>query len=132
MVKNLRRNTKQRRVILDELSKTKAHPDASALFKVVRRRIPDISIGTVYRNLNLLKGDGRIIELARGRHSSHYDADLKSHYHFFCLDCGNILDLDEPLLRSLDSEVSKRSGMTVKYHRVDFYGYCGNCKNNRS
>jgi Fur family transcriptional regulator, peroxide stress response regulator len=132
MDKNSRRNTKQRRVILGELLKTKAHPDASALFKIVRRRIPDISIGTVYRNLNLLKGDGRIIELACGRHSSHYDADLKSHYHFFCLDCGNILDLDEPLLRSLDNEVSKRSGMTVKYHRVDFYGYCGNCKNNRS
>lgn len=130
--KSSRRNTKQKRIIFDELSKTKAHPDADALFRMVRRRLPNISMGTIYRNINLLRDEGKILELNCGRYSSHYDADIRNHYHFFCLDCRNIFDLDEPLLRTLDSRVSKGSGMCVEYHRIDFYGYCRNCKARRS
>lgn len=133
MIKKIsRRNTKQRKIIFAELSKVKTHPDADSLFRIVRRRLANISMGTVYRNLNLLRDQGKILELTCGRYSSRYDADTKSHYHFFCLACENIFDLDEPFLRSLDSRVSKQSGMSVKYHRIDFYGYCRDCKDNRS
>jgi Fe2+ or Zn2+ uptake regulation protein len=132
MNKKPRRNTRQRRIIFDELSKIKTHPDASSLFRIVRRRLPNISLGTVYRNLNLLRGEGKVVELTCAKYSCHYDADTKNHYHFFCIDCDNIFDLDEPLLRDLESKVSSRSGMAVKYHRIDFYGYCRNCKDNRS
>lgn len=131
MRKNPRRNTKQRKIIFDELSRTKNHPDADGLFRIVRRRLPNISIGTVYRNLNLLRDEGKIKELALGRYSSHYDADLNRHSHFYCLGCGDISDVNEPLINRLDIRVSKDLGMAVKYHRLDFYGYCGNCKDKR-
>lgn len=124
----LRRKTKQRSVILEVLRKTKAHPSADLLFKMVRRKIPSISFGTVYRNLNLLRDQGQILELFCGKYSCRYDGNLKNHYHLFCIKCENIFDIDEPLLRNLDHRISQRSGFTIKHHRLDFYGYCRDCK----
>lgn len=123
-----RRQTKQRNALLEELSKLNSHPTADFLFKMVRRRIPNISFGTVYRNLNLLRNEGEILELVSGKYSCRYDAETRNHYHFFCLKCQKVFDLDEPVLKDLDRKVSKRAGMEIKYHRIDFYGYCRNCK----
>ena len=80
-----RRSTKQRRIVLDELCKVRTHPSADTLFKMVRKRIPDISYGTVYRNLNLLKDENRVLELSFGKHSCRYDGTVKEHFHFFLL-----------------------------------------------
>lgn len=132
LIKNSRRNTRQRRIILEELSKVKTHPRADVLFQMVRKKIPAISLGTVYRNLNLLKEEGRVLELQCGKDSSRYDADTRNHYHFFCRKCESIFDLDEPLLEDLDKTISKASGLSVQYHRINFYGYCGNCKGDRA
>lgn len=126
-----KRNTRQRRIILEELAKVKTHPRADALFHMVRKRLPAISMGTVYRNLNLLKEEGKVLELTCGKYSSHYDADIRNHYHFFCTNCKQIFDLDEPLLADLDKAISRRSGMVVRYHRIHFYGYCRTCKDTR-
>lgn len=124
----LRRKTKQRSIILEQLRKTKAHPSADLLFKMVRRKIPSISFGTVYRNLNLLRDQGQILELFCGKYSCRYDGNLKNHYHLFCIKCENIFDIDEPLLRNLDYRISQKSGFRIKHHRLDFYGYCKVCK----
>ena len=123
-----RRQTRQRAVILNELRKVKTHPTADSVFKMVRKRLPSVSFGTVYRNLNLLRDEGRILELTCGRYSCRYDADASNHYHFFCLGCKRVCDLDKPTLKKLDEQVSKSSGVMVKYHRIDFYGYCKDCK----
>lgn len=124
----LRRNTLQRSIILEELKKTKTHPSADHFFKIVRKRLPSISFGTVYRNLNFLKDQGQISELACGKYSCRYDGNIKEHYHFTCLKCKKIFDLDKPILNNLDEKVSKELRMSVKYHRLDFYGYCRECK----
>ena len=124
----LRRITRQRSIILKELRKVKSHPTADSIFRMARRRIPSISFGTVYRNLNLLKNQGRILELTCGKYSCCYDGNISKHYHFLCLKCKNIFDLDEPVLKDLDIRISKKSGMHVEYHRIDFYGYCRVCK----
>ncbi len=124
----LRRETRQRRLILEELKKTRTHPTADSIFKIVRKRLPSISFGTVYRNLNLLRDEGKILELVCGRYSCRYDGDTKNHYHLICLKCKRVFDLDEPVLKDLDERVSKRSGIRVEYHRIDFYGYCKRCK----
>src|SRR3990167_8750300 len=129
---NKKRNTKQRRIILEELTKVKTHPRADTLFHMVRRRLPAISMGTVYRNLNLLKEEGKALELQCGKYSSRYDADTRNHYHFFCMECEGIFDLEEPVLQDLDKTISKTSGLRVHYHRMNFYGYCGNCKGDRA
>lgn len=124
----LRRNTRQRNVILEELKKTKLHPTADLLFRMVRRRISSIGFGTVYRNLNFLRDEGKILELACGKYSCHYDGDTRNHYHFFCLGCKGVFDLEIPILEKLDRQVAEKTAMTVKYHRIDFYGYCKKCK----
>lgn len=129
MLKNiLRRNTRQRNIILEELKKVKNHPTADSLFKLVRKKLPFISFGTVYRNLNLLRDQGQILELTCGRYSCRYDGDIRNHYHFFCVSCKQLFDLDGPILKNLDKRVSKNSGVVVKYHRIYFYGYCRECK----
>ena len=128
MKKILRRQTKQRNTILEELKKVKTHPAADSLFKLVRKRLPQISFGTVYRNLNLLRDQGQILELSCGRHSCRYDGTTKNHYHFFCLNCKKVFDIDEPVIKSLDKKIGGKSGFKVEYHRIDFYGYCRDCK----
>ena len=124
----IRRNTKQRQIILEELCKVKTHPSADTLFRMARRRIPRISYGTVYRNLNVLRGEGKILEIAFGKYSCRYDGTLVSHSHFFCLKCKNIFDIAEFNMNNLDGRVSDRLNFKVEYHRVEFFGYCNKCK----
>ena len=123
-----RRVTKQKSIILQELCRVKTHPTADSVFRMVRKRLPAISFGTVYRNLNLLRDDGKVLELSAGRYSCRYDATTANHYHFACLSCGSLFDVDTDVLKDIDSKISKKSGMKVKYHRIKFYGYCPNCK----
>lgn len=122
------RNTKQRKVILEELQKVKTHPTADSVFKMVRRKIPAISFGTVYRNLNLLKDEGRILELTQGKYGCRYDGNPKIHYHLFCLSCEGVFDSKQEVLKDLNRKARRASGFLVKYHRINFYGYCRECK----
>jgi len=123
-----RRNTRQRRVILEALRRTNTHPTAGQLLSVVKRSIPNISFATVYRNLNLLKAQGEALELVCSKHGSRYDGCIKNHYHFFCIKCGKVFDVPRPVLKGIDKETGMKLGFVVRYHRVDFYGYCGGCK----
>ena len=104
------------------------HPSAEALFKMVRRRLPSISFGTVYRNLNVLRDDGEILELACGRRSCRYDGNPARHYHFVCRSCEGIYDIDADMVRGVDGKALERAGYEVSGWRVDFYGTCKRCK----
>lgn len=126
--KIIRRETRQKTIILEELRRVKSHPTADSIFRMVRRRIPCVSFGTVYRNLNLLRDQGQILELACGRYSCRYDGNTTNRYHFFCLKCKRVFDLDELILKNLDKKITQKSGMKIEYHRIDFYGYCRDCK----
>jgi Fur family ferric uptake transcriptional regulator/Fur family peroxide stress response transcriptional regulator len=112
---------------LEVLRNTDFHPTADAIFKMVRKKLPSISFGTVYRNLNLLRQEGQILELVCGKYSCRYDGKSDNHYHFYCIKCKRIFDIDIPVLVNLDNRVRKKSGFRVKYHRIDFYGYCRDC-----
>ena len=124
----LRRQTIQRKIILEELKRVKTHPTADGIFTLVRKTIPTITFGTVYRNLNLLRDAGKILELTCGRYSCRYDGDASQHYHFFCLKCKNVFDARIPAVENLDRKVSQKLKFQVKYHRIEFYGYCQKCK----
>lgn len=123
-----RRNTKQKKVILEELEKVKTHPTADSVFKLVRKKIPAISFGTVYRNLNLLKDEGKILELIQGKYSCRYDGNPQIHYHLFCLHCTGVFDTQQEVFNDLNRKVKKTSGFLIKYHQINFYGYCQKCK----
>ncbi len=123
-----RRETKQREAILRVLRNTKAHPTADWIYDEVRKAIPNISKGTVYRNLQVLQEDGAVTELNLNGTWSRYEAKQDSHYHFRCERCGRVFDLDEPVNHELDKRVAMSTGLRVSYHQLEFRGLCQDCQ----
>ncbi len=123
-----RRETKQREAILRVLKNTRSHPTADQLYDEVRKEIPNISKGTVYRNLQVLQEDGNVSELNLNGTLSRYEAKRETHYHFRCEKCGRVFDLDEPVNNELDERVAKRTGFKVTHHRTEFRGLCKDCQ----
>lgn len=121
------RMTKQRDIILEELRSVVSHPSADEVYQMVRVRVPNISFGTVYRNLKVLKELGEILELDYGKNHSRFDGNPTYHYHFACEECGRIFDIDIPINQSVDADVSRRTGLKVNRHRTEFYGVCKDC-----
>ncbi|MDN5293243.1 MAG: Fur family transcriptional regulator, peroxide stress response regulator [Eubacteriales bacterium] len=121
------RMTKQKKVILDILRSTKVHPSADWIYEQARRILPDISLGTVYRNLRLLREKGEILELSYSRDFSRYDGNPQNHYHFMCRKCGRVMDVDLPLMNELEEKVARLIGGKVETHRLEFYGLCQDC-----
>jgi Fe2+ or Zn2+ uptake regulation protein len=119
--------TKQRDIILEELRNVTTHPNADEIYHMVRNRIPNVSFGTVYRNLRILKELGEILELDYGKSSSRFDGNPDNHYHFACDVCGSIYDLNVPIKAELDEELSSKTGFKITRHRTEFYGICPNC-----
>lgn len=129
--KGFTRMTKQRRIILDVLRSTTSHPTADWLYEKVKDKIPNISLGTVYRNLNILKEMNEIMELNYGSTYSWFDGNPQNHYHFVCERCGRVFDIDEEVHREMDRRVEEKTGFTVRYHRMEFYGTCRECQNEK-
>lgn len=126
MTRGTQRMTRQRKLILEVLRQTKSHPTADWVYEQVRKECPDISLGTVYRNLNILKNSGEIMELSYGSTFSRYDGNPVNHYHFACRACGRVSDVDLPLATELENKL-REQGYEVDYHRIEFYGRCPDC-----
>ena len=124
----IRRETKQREAIIKVLRNTKSHPTADQIYDEVRKDVPNISKGTVYRNLQVLQDDGAITELKLNDTLSRYEVKQESHYHFRCEKCGRVSDIDMPVDRELDRQVEKRTGLKVAYHQLEFRGLCKDCQ----
>ena len=124
----MRRETKQREAILRVLRNTRAHPTADWIYEEVKKEIPNISKGTVYRNLQVLQEDGAVSELNLNGTLSRFEAKQESHYHFRCEQCGKVFDLDEPVNNELDERVAKRTGFKVSHHQLEFRGLCIDCQ----
>jgi len=122
------KNSKHRTAILEILKSTTSHPSADWIYDRVKREMPNISLGTVYRNLRLLKQDGKIAEFSFDNGMGRFDARVEHHYHFVCRSCNSIFDLDEPVNSMLDKSIAQSKGFTVKGHRLYFYGLCNNCQ----
>ena len=118
--------SKQREAILNVLSKTDTHPTANWIYEQVREIIPNISLGTVYRNLSELSRNGDILSLSVGDGFEHFDYDTSPHAHLHCKACGCIADArleSNPL-----AKVSKKMGFTPETTIYVAYGICQNCK----
>ena len=122
----LRRNTPQRRVILEELRQLHSHPTASELHTIVRRKLPRISLGTVYRNLEVLCEDGRINKLELAGAEARFDAMTHPHLHIRCTRCHKVEDLPEDGL--LVNPPAELAGYLVKGSRQEFFGICPACR----
>lgn len=120
--------TRQRAVVLEELSGVNNHPRADEIYQMVRKRLPKISFGTVYRNLKTLKELGLVRELNYGKNFSRYEANVDNHHHFVCVDCGKVYDI--PPVEGMDrdcKEIARDAGFNPTHYRLEFYGSC--CKN---
>jgi Fe2+ or Zn2+ uptake regulation protein len=125
----IRRETKQREAILSVLRSADSHPTADLIYDEVRKLIPNISKGTVYRNLKLLRDIGAISELNLNGTVSRYEGKLENHYHFRCEKCWRVFDLEEPVNKKIDGKVAKKTGFKVSYHQLEFRGLCKDCQN---
>ena len=123
------RKSKQKEVILKVLRSTSSHPSADWVYEQVRKEIPNISLGTVYRNLRLLSESGEILELNYSSTPSRFNGNTQNHYHFRCDKCGRIFDLDEPVDKTIEDRVAQKVGFSVTRHRLELYGLCRDCQN---
>ncbi len=126
VTRNINRS-KQRDAIMNYLSTHKTHPTADMIYNDIKIEFPNISLGTVYRNLTLLTEMGYIRKLSCGGSSEHFDGDISDHNHFICNNCGNIFDLKMENLDFLDSLASNGFDGQIDGHNIYFYGMCKNC-----
>jgi len=125
------RLTTQRQIILEELAKVKTHPTASELYDMVRKRLPRIGLGTVYRNLELMADNGMILKIEVGGTQKRFDAFTDPHYHIRCSSCGKVDDMDLPVLDDLVNSAGESSSYQILGHHVEFTGVCPDCLKNR-
>ena len=119
--------SRQREAIKSFLMTRKDHPTADVVYENVRKEFPNISLGTVYRNLTLLSDMGELLRLRVGDGMDHFDADTSPHYHFICQDCGRVIDLDMDSLEAIDNIAGANFGGQIKGHVTYFYGSCEDC-----
>jgi Fur family ferric uptake transcriptional regulator len=115
-------------VILEELRKLDSHPSAAALYEIVRKRLPNISLGTVYRNLDLLARTGAIQKLNTGQNEARFDGVTEHHYHICCASCGRVNDLPDTPVDLIDSSVVEVEGFEILGHQLQFIGICPDCR----
>ena len=121
------KHSKQRDSIIEFLSTRKDHPTADVVYMNVRKAFPNISLGTVYRNLTLLADIGEIARLRLGDGIDHFDYNAAPHYHFICSSCGSVIDLDMSDISSITETAQKNFDGEIEGHVTYFYGLCKNC-----
>ena len=123
---NGKRYSRQRELIYAALCQTDEHPTAEMVYRWLKPENPSLSLGTVYRNLNLLADEGAIRRMAFP--VERYDAKTAPHPHFCCDECGSVYDLDLPYDQEVDRRARMASGHDVTGHQVTFHGVCAQCR----
>lgn len=122
--------TIQRESILRELRQSSEHPTADQLYELLRKKLPQISLGTVYRNLEKMAEIGKIRKLSSGGKQKRFDAEMKLHFHIRCPICGKICDSYDDSLFRIDNEIKK----TIAENGWSGYNFelldqCERCRN---
>jgi len=131
MQKKQERMTRQRKVILEELSKVKTHPTAYDVYEMVRVKLPNISLGTVYRNLEHLSSKGLILKLDIGKGQKRFDATIKEHTHIMCMGCGKVEDIylqPDPDMSAMKDLVQDQVGYKLIGYGIQLFGVCPACR----
>lgn len=123
-----RHRSRQRDRILAWLQSTDSHPTAAQVHAGLVLDMPALSLGTVYRNLDILVAEGMVDEVACAGGVARYDANLDAHHHFNCERCGEIVDVDIPMPRGLSKGLEGRHGLRARRVSISFFGLCGQCE----
>lgn len=122
-----RKHSRQRDMIMAFLTGRKDHPTADVVYMNVRKELPNISLGTVYRNLTLLADTGEIKRIRVGDGVDHFDPDISPHYHFVCTECGSVIDLEMDNIDTIQDIAGAGFDGKIAGHVTYFYGVCGAC-----
>ena len=124
------RMTRQRQVILEELRKVNTHPSADEIYEMVRKRLPRISLGTVYRNLEILCENGEIQKLEHGCSLKRFDGVAEDHYHIRCLGCDRVADAPPGSEVLISYKFKENTDFKITGYQLEFVGICPACINN--
>ena len=121
--------TRQRQVILEELRKVDTHPSADEVYEMVRKRLPRISLGTVYRNLEILSQNGAIQKLELGSTLKRFDGIAANHHHIRCIRCDRVVDAPEDFDVTINHDLKNATEFKIIGHKLEFIGICPDCLN---
>lgn len=125
--------TPQRLAIARILSVSQGHPGAEAIYARLKDAFPTMSLATVYRNIQLIKSLGEVLELGFPDDSNRYDGNKPyPHPHLVCIKCKKILDPDLESLEKMTAELSRETGFKMVSHRLDFFGICPDCSRKKA
>ena len=119
--------SRQREAVKSSLASRCDHPTADMIYEHIREEFPNVSLGTVYRNLNLLVDLGEAIKITCGDGKDHFDITTRNHYHFICTKCSSVSDVPMKLVSELDGIVENSMNVKVSSHQLNFYGLCDDC-----
>lgn len=122
--------SEKRELIYNVLSSTKSHPCAKWVYDNLKDDHPDLSLGTVYRNISLFKETGKIKSVAVINNEERYDADISDHSHFICDKCGAIIDIYDDNHDSIENKLTDENYIIHRKNLV-LYGICSKCNNNK-
>jgi Fur family peroxide stress response transcriptional regulator len=119
--------SRQREEILKDLQSRRDHPTADMVYESVRRKLPNISLGTVYRNLSLLADSGQILKISTGIGPDCFDGFISPHNHFICKCCKKVIDIDYVSDEDIIANMSKTFKGSVEEYELKFFGKCKDC-----
>ena len=118
--------SKKRQMILDTIRSTTSHPSAMWVYKTLKEQIPDLSLGTVYRNITLFKEQGLVVSVATVSGEERIDGDTSAHAHFVCKECSRIYDIPEECV-SMNKQVCNLEGFQTDTALLTYFGVCKSC-----
>lgn len=122
------RATEQRRVIVEELRRSRRHPTANEIYELVKVKLPRISLGTVYRNLEILSENGEIRKLEMAGSRRRFDGTMENHFHVKCVKCDRVSDAKLPLVRDILDSLKELEGYEIVLSHLEFSGVCPECR----
>ena len=128
---NLKRS-KQRECIKAFLATRTDHPTADTIYMNIRQEFPNISLGTVYRNLAQLAENGDILKISTSANKEHFDGFVHRHFHFVCNKCDKIYDVDLDGMDEIKNQAAEKLNADIEDYSLIFYGICENCSSKKN
>ena len=130
--KQMVKYSKQRELIRENLLSRYDHPTADDVYASVKLILPNISLGTVYRNLAQLAENGDILKISTSANKEHFDGFVHRHFHFICNKCDKIYDVDLDGMDEIKNQAAEKLNADIEDYSLIFYGICENCSSKKN